>query len=70
VSVDGLTAAADGNTNWMVWNWAGEWPWDNASFVRHSNRDGDWESMFKDIDGALNLNLVKAASYDLPTPAA
>jgi dihydrofolate reductase len=28
-SVDGFTADADGNTSWMVWNWADDWNWDN-----------------------------------------
>jgi len=28
VSADGFTATADGNTNWMLWNWADVWTWD------------------------------------------
>ena len=29
VSVDGFTADADGNTDWMVWSWGDDWTWDN-----------------------------------------
>lgn len=29
MSIDGYIAEADGNTSWMVWNWADDWNWDN-----------------------------------------
>jgi dihydrofolate reductase len=28
VSADGFAATADGGTDWMVWNWAPQWGWD------------------------------------------
>lgn len=28
ISVDGFIASPNGNTSWMIWNWAPDWNWD------------------------------------------
>jgi dihydrofolate reductase len=30
VSIDGFMAGPDGQTDWMLWNWAPQWTWDKA----------------------------------------
>ena len=36
VSADGFAADSDGGTDWMVWNWAPEWPWDQRLREYHN----------------------------------
>jgi dihydrofolate reductase len=37
VSLDGFAADAAGSTNWMIWNWSEDWPWDNALRDLHTD---------------------------------
>ncbi|WP_448953519.1 dihydrofolate reductase family protein [Labrys neptuniae] len=30
ISADGFSSSHDGNNDWMVWNWAPDWGWDEA----------------------------------------
>jgi dihydrofolate reductase len=36
VSADGFAAGPDGGTDWMVWNWAPEWRWDQRLREYHN----------------------------------
>lgn len=37
MSIDGFIAAADGDTNWMLWNWGPEWSWDKELQQHHTD---------------------------------
>lgn len=36
VSADGFTADVEGGTDWMVWNWAPSWTWDDKLRAYHN----------------------------------
>jgi len=36
-SIDGFIADANGNTDWMIWNWGPDWAWDKALQQFHTD---------------------------------